>query len=480
MKKVCIIGGGLGGLSAALRLSAEPNYQITILEKEPIFGGKLKAFRWGDFYFDSGPSTLTYIESFEDAFYCAGNNIHDHVTFYKIDPLQRHFFPDGTNLDLTADIHSMQRQIAAYSVHDAQNYPAFIERIKTLLKYSEQSFFDKTFTSKKEMLDLKLIYHFFKVQPFNKMAAVIRRYFHHPNTISLFSRYATYVGGQPTQTPAVFNLMAALETQKGVFGIKGGTYKLVEAFQKVLAERNVTFHYQTEVKEVLNREQQRKLLKTTAGDFEADIVVVNQDILSFEGQTVPKVEPSLSGFQMMLSVDKKYEQLKHHNIFYPQNYEREFQELFEKRLPVCEPAIYICNSSTSDPHLAPAGMSNLFVLVNAPALTEATDWEGIKAAYAQKIIGLLESHGMSDLQAHILHQKVVTPLDLQNQTFAYRGSIYGPSSNSMKQSFFRANGKLKGDNMWAVGGSIHPGGGTPMVVLGGRKIAEQIINIEKN
>ncbi|STY44638.1 Diapolycopene oxygenase [Listeria grayi] len=172
--------------------------------------------------------------------------------------------------------------------------------------------------------------------------------------------------------------------------------------------------------------------------------------------------------------------MKHHNIFYPQNYEREFQELFEKRLPVCEPAIYICNSSTSDPHLAPAGMSNLFVLVNAPALTEATDWEGIKAAYAQKIIDLLESHGMSDLQAHILHQKIVTPLDLQNQTFAYRGSIYGPSSNSMKQSFFRANGKLKGDNMWAVGGSIHPGGGTPMVVLGGRKIAEQIINIEKN
>jgi phytoene desaturase len=181
---------------------------------------------------------------------------------------------------------------------------------------------------------------------------------------------------------------------------------------------------------------------------------------------VRKAEPSVSGFVIMLGVDKTFEKLAHHTIFFSDNYQREFVELFHELKPSEKPTIYISNTSSTDPEDAPDGMSNLFILVNAPYLTSAIDWEALKDGYAAGIIKKLGERGLPDLENHILFQSLITPSDFFSKFSSNKGSIYGTSSNSRLSAFRRPRNKSrKIRGLYLVGGSTHPGGGIPLAVL---------------
>ncbi|MFS0654478.1 phytoene desaturase family protein [Bacillus sp. 179-C3.3 HS] len=489
MKKVIIIGGGLGGLSAAIRLQSH-GFQVTILEKEASLGGKLQRHLGGGYSFDLGPSTITMKTYFEEVFTSCQRRMEDYVTFYPISPLTKNVFADGHTVEFTSHIEQMEAQIAAFSPEDATQYRAFLRESKTFFQLAENHFLNRLLLTWKDKVDLRLMRALLAVKPFTSVHQLLRRYFRHPHTLAMFGRYATYIGSSPYEAPAIFNMMAYLEGEKGIYGIKGGTYRLVEAFETLAKELGVQIHLNEPVQRVLVKNRRIQGVETNQHIYEADQVIAGADALtvyrelidekdrpSVSDQKLSHIEPSLSGFVLLLGVPKVYDQLSHHNVFFPDNYEQEFKDIFQKKQLPQDPTLYICNSGFSEPELSGGtGKSNLFVLANAPYVTKTQKWDMLKETYPQLIKAKLKEKGLFGIDQLVEYEAVQTPLDLQQKTGAYHGAIYGMSSNSFKQAFFRINNQSKDiEGLWFVGGTSHPGGGTPMVTKSGQLVAEAIM-----
>ncbi|MFE8700769.1 phytoene desaturase family protein [Cytobacillus sp. FJAT-54145] len=489
MKKTIIIGGGLGGLSCAINLAVN-GYRVTLIEKEAELGGKLTREVHGDYSFDLGPSTITMMSAFDEVFKAAGRKREDYLTVYPINPMTRNIFADGSIVDLSSNIEQMEEQISRYSKEDARQYRSFLQESNRLYTISEQEFLNRLLVRKRDRFNYNLIKGFIGIQPFTSIQNLLEEYFQHPNTLAMFGRYATYVGSSPYQTPAVFSMMAHLEGSLGIYGIKGGTYYIVEAFEKLANEVGVTIKKNEQVKKICVSNKKVTGIETDHGFYEADQVVANGDALaiyrelieendrpSMTNKEIDRIEPSLSGFVMLLGVKKQFSLLKHHTVFFPEDYQREFIDLFDQKRAVEDPTIYICYSGYSDSELCSKGKSNLFVLVNAPAQTKHVHWDELKDNYASRIKTKLENKGLINLVDSVEIQKLSTPDNLQKRTGAYKGAIYGMSSNSFRQAFFKVNNKAKDiGGLWFVGGSTHPGGGTPIVTKSGQLVAKAIID----
>ena len=225
----------------------------------------------------------------------------------------------------------------------------------------------------------------------------------------------------------------------------------------------------------------------------ADNVIVNADPIYSYPALIPtryqdralvrrmrELEPSCSGFVLLLGVKGSYPELAHHNVFFGKDYPAEFRAIFEDGTPAPDPTIYVTCTSRSDPTQAPPGHSNLFVLVNAPALpSEHSDdtapWKEWAPPYRNAIIAHLEEAGLPGLGSRIVYEQIITPQDFKEKYNAWRGSIYGLSSNSRRTAFLRPPNRAPGlDNLYFVGGSVHPGGGIPLVLLSARLVTRMI------
>ncbi|QJC53956.1 phytoene desaturase [Paenibacillus albicereus] len=496
-RRIAVVGGGLGGLSCAIHLAAQ-GCRVTLLEKEPELGGKLQRVEADGYRFDNGPSTLTMQPVFDAVFEAAGRRREDYVRFRPLDPIARNRFADGTVVDLTSDAERMEAQIAAYSPEDARNYRAYMRESARLHALAEREFLSGLILDWKDRLRPSLLAGFARIRPLASMERTLRSYFRHPNTLAMFGRYATYVGSAPRQTPAVFNMMAHIEAGGGggVFAAEGGSYAIVEAYARLARELGVDIRTGAEVRRIAVLHGRAAGVETDSGFVRADAVVLNADPLQALRRLVPELhrpsmpdrrldrpEPSVAGFVLLLGVRGELDGLLHHNVFFPDDYEAEFDDLFRRRELPADPAVYVCRSGAGG--AAEAGPGNgrtsLFALVNAPAQRDGLDYEALRHSYAQRVLDRLEAHGLSGIAERTATEagglrRVLTPDDLARRTGAWRGAIYGMSSNRPSQAFFRFPSRdrdIRG--LWYAGGSTHPGGGTPIVTIGGRLVAERLL-----
>lgn len=486
-RHIAIVGAGIGGLCTAIRLAAA-GHTVDLFEKNAAAGGKLFSYTEAGFHFDVGPSTLTMPWVFEELATLVGESPAKWFPYQQVPINHRNVFADGTVLDSTTDLHAMQQGIAAYSSRDAARFPAYLAEAKRIYDHSVQHFFSRSFAEWRDFLSPALLGAFLAVRPLQAMAAFHRRFFQDPRTLMMLDRYATYVGSSPYQAPATLAMIAHLEYGTGVWYLPGGTSTLIRSLTGLAEQVGVRLHLNAPVAQLLVDDRTVRGLHVHGERLAFDRVVVNADLLAAHQQLLPERdrphltdariaarEPSLSGFVLLLGLDRQYETLEHHTLFFPARYELEFTSLFRTHQPIEDPAIYICTNSITDPTTAPPGGSNLFVLVNAPSLHPANaevDW----AAYSEHILDLLATRcGLTNIRDHIVVRRMFTPHDLQAHTNAHRGAIYGLSSNSFTSAFFRPpmrSPQLR--NALFVGGSTHPGGGTPMVALGA-KIAAGLI-----
>jgi phytoene desaturase len=489
MKQVVVIGAGLGGLSAAIRLAAS-GCKVTVLERQPAAGGKLQRVEAGDYRFDRGPSTITMPHAFRQVFQSVGREMEDYLTLSLLEPGTRNVFADGAVVDFSGDHDAMEEQIGRYSSKDALAYRAFMKESKKLYELSEQRFLNRLLLNWKDKIDIRLVAGLLRVRPFVSLRRLLGRYFKHPNTLAMFGRYATYVGSSPFRAPAIFAMLPYLE-QQGVYHVKGGTYGLVVAFERLAREMGADIRFGAHVTEISSAGGRVTGVASTAGDFPADVIVVNGDVLTVASEQLTaeqrpslpdakrsRMEPSLSGFVVMAGVRRRFEGLLHHTVFYPENYGAEFHDIFNLRQPAADPAIYVCHSGYSEPGMAPADGSNLFILANAPYLSSGDNWRGLEEDYRDHLLETLEKRGLAGLNDGLEASAIYTPEQLHGDTRAYRGAIYGISSNSAKQTFFRPSnqGDLKG--LWFAGGTTNPGGGTPLVTLSGLMVAKRILELD--
>jgi len=269
-------------------------------------------------------------------------------------------------------------------------------------------------------------------------------------------------------------------------------YKLAENLQQLAESKGAKFHFNSDVQQIETSNKKTTGLTVNGERFDSDIVISNSDatetivkLLNDDVASPSKkkkaenVEPSCSGFLVLLGLDHQYDQLVHHNLFFTSDYEKEFSQIFDEKVMPEDPTIYIANTSYSNQDHAPENGSNLFILVNAPYLSDFYNWNEHAENYGKKVISELEKRGMTDLSNHIKYQEIITPQDFYDKYASNKGSIYGTSSNNKFAAFARPRNKYRGiDGLYLVGGSTHSGGGFPLVVQSALNAVELINRFE--
>ena len=494
---IVIIGAGVGGLSAAIRL-AVAGKKVVILDKNPIVGGKMNQYMADGFYWDTGPSIITMRHVFEDLFAAAGRSLDEYVSLLPLDPLTRYYFADGTRLDATRDLTQMATQIAQFDERDVEGYLRFMAFAAQVHRITGPAFiYDQppTLTSLTKVPPLDI----FKAGIFGTLDQKIRQSVRSPQMRQLLGRYATYVGASPFLAPATLSVIAHVELMGGLWYPQGGIHEIASGMARLARETGVDIRLNTAVEEIVVQGDLVRGVRTADGAIvDAEAVIANVDVATVYQQLLPPqiatakrvrrlttVERSCSGFVLLLGVEGTFEELLHHNIFFCRDYRREFDDIFKRGIPPAEPTIYVSISSKTDADHAPPGCENWFVLVNAPADSGAGDsrggnsggfdWANEAVNYRNRVLDALAAFGV-DVRQRIRHEKILTPLDIAQISGAWQGALYGISSNKPLNAFRRQHNRC-GDvsGLYFSGGTTHPGGGVPMSTLSGKVAAEMVL-----
>ncbi|MDZ7680422.1 MAG: phytoene desaturase family protein [Fodinibius sp.] len=489
---VSVIGAGLGGLSTACLLTHR-GYNVTVFEKNNQAGGKINEVRAQGFRFDTGPSLLTMPFILHKLFEQCGRDISDYLDITPIDPICRYFYPNGTQFDCHQNSGVNIAQIQDFAPDDVQAYKKFEDYSEQLFERTKDAFLYNPLYELSDLRSLNVT-DFFKIDAFNTVAERVDQMFKSDELRKFFKRFTTYNGSSPFQAPATLNVIPHVELAMGGHYINGGMYELVKALTKLGKTLGVSFQYNTEIKRIGIADGKVSGVTDTNGNhYPSDLVVSNADatetylnflndsaVSLFKQKKITSLEPSCSGFVLLLGTDRQYDSLEHHNIFFSDDYEREFQQIFHDKVMPDDPTIYIANTSASNPDHAPEGGSNLFILVNAPYLSDNYNWDRQKEHYQKRVIEKLQQRGLNDLSDHIVYSNTTTPRDFYQRYASNKGSIYGTSSNSKFSAFLRPRNKSRSiEGLYLVGGSTHPGGGIPLVTLSAFHATELIERFEE-
>ena len=486
MENILILGAGIGGLSAAIHLAAK-GHKVTVLEQNPAVGGKMAEITAQGFRWDTGPSVITMRGVFEDLFSAAGRHLDDYLTLLPVEPLTRYFWPDGSRLDLSRDLPATAAQIAAFDSRDTEGYLAFLAEAARLHRITGPVF---TYGPPPSLASLKQVSltDALSVDPLHTLQWSIERRVRHPHLRQLLGRFATYVGASPYLAPATLGVIAHVELTEGVWYPQGGIYAIARAYERLARELGVEIRLNAKIREItLHGNQVSGVILENGDVIPAQTVISNIDVTSTYGlihadraalklATLKRRDVSCSGVILLLGVDGTHPELAHHNIFFSSDYRREFHQIFsEQRLPD-DPTIYLCITSKTDASHAPKGCENWFVMVNSPALPpdggQRSADGGLESA-SEMLLNRLAGLGL-DVRNRIRYQRLITPVDIQQNTGAFRGALYGVSFNDRFAPFKRPHNQSEFGGLYFVGGTTHPGGGVPMVTLSGKLVAGMI------
>ena len=484
---VVIIGAGIGGLSAAIRLAAAGK-RVVLLEQNAQVGGKMSQVEADGFRWDTGPSVITMRHVFADLFACAGRSLDDYLTLQPVEPLTRYFYPDGKRLDVTRDWPTLAAQIAALEPADVDGYLRFLAYAARLHDITGPVFIYDQPPSWRSFLQVSPLATL-KIDPWFTLDQVIRRFVRSPHLRQLLGRFATYVGASPYLAPATLGVIAHVELTGGVWYPRGGIYAIAQALHRLATELGVEIHTDQPVQAITVADRQVTGVTLADGThLAAQAVIANVDVATVYERLLPAsgtvrkaqqqmagIEPSCSGYVLLLGVEGEHPTLAHHNIFFAPDYRQEFDDIFQRGIPPRNPTIYVAITSKSDPTHAPPGCENWFVLVNAPPLGSGFDWATEEAAYRKQVFATLAAFGYP-ITERLRHISLLTPVDLAQRTGAWRGALYGLSSNQALNAFRRPHNRcpfLRG--LYFAGGTTHPGGGVPMVTLSGKVAAEMVL-----
>jgi phytoene desaturase len=492
VSKVVVVGAGVGGLAAAARLAAG-GHDVTVCEQAPVVGGKLgwleRETEVGTFRFDTGPSLLTMPEVFADLFAATGDPWPDGLGLQQLDPLIRHRFADGTRLDTSPDLDvTSARMDAAFGPGAGADWSRLIARTDRMWEAVRGPFLESPVAGVRDLArqavklaDLRTI------APGRSLRWLGQRYLTDPRQRTLFERYATYTGSDPRRSPAALGVIPYVEQRYGGWYLRGGLRTLADELARRITDRGGRIRTGTEVSRIEAAGGKATGVRLAdGGRLPADVVVANADASHVYRDLLPspslvrrlrRSTPSLSGFVLLLGVRGRTPGLAHHNVLFPASYDAEFDAIFgDPAAPVADPTIYV--SSPADPAVRPDGHEAWFVLVNAPRHGTgpgAVDWSSaeLSGSYAGRVLGLLARRGLP-VADRLLFSHVITPYDLARATRAPGGAIYGTSSNGARSAFLRPPNRTPVRGLFLVGGSTHPGGGLPLVVLSARIVDRMV------
>lgn len=490
-----VIGAGMGGMAVAARLAVR-RHEVTVVEQSATYGGKLAGYSRDGFVFDTGPSLLTLPAVYRELFAKTGASLEETLELVEPDPGYGYRFADGTTLDLpSADPGRCAAALGdALGGNAAQDWLALMRRAARVWQITRRPVIESPLGGVRDLLALtRRPSEVRAVAPQRTLRGAGRAQLHDPRARQMLERYATYTGSDPRRAPAALITVPYVEQTFGMHHVAGGVHRLGSALHARTLERGVTYRFHSRATRVEVAGGRAAGVRLASGEtLPADIVVSDADASRLYSELLPgpvatqqlrrlrRATPSLSAFVLLLAVRGRTLGLRHHNVWFPTDYDAEFDAVFGRRArPVDDPTVYVC--APDDPAMRPDDEHEAWsVLVNAPRHSAvpapgAIDWDtpGLASGYRDRVLAVMAARGY-DVRERLLWSEIRTPADLERDAGAPGGAIYGTSSNGVRAAFLRPANASPLPGLFLVGGSAHPGGGLPLVAISADIVATLI------
>ncbi len=488
MKKttIGIIGAGLGGLSAAARL-AHAGFDVTVFEQQTSPGGKAHSLSVDGYRFDTGPSLVTMPFVIRGLFEDVGERMEDYLTLRPLDVLCDYYYTDGTRLRAYADPDRFAAEIEAATTGTEMQLRRYLDYCRRIYSLTAELFLFRSIHEWRSLFRLSAFATLLRlpaIDALRPMRAAVDSFFTDPKLRQLFSRYATYNGSDPFRAPATLNIIAHVEYSLGAMYCVGGMVSLPRAVARLAAAKGVRIVTGAAVERIVLDGRTVTGLTVDGAFVPFDRVLSNADVRrtyetllgdtsTASSRRQKRLEPSSSALVFYWGLRRRTP-FGIHSILFSREYEREFGQLFTGKQCPDDPTVYVYISSKFSADDAPEGCENLFVMINAPH-DAGQDWDAEVRRMRPVILKRIREATGEDIEADIVAERTMTPKDIERSTGSSFGSIYGIASNTKFAAFLREPNRSRTyKGLYFCGGSAHPGGGIPLVMLSG-KIAADLI-----
>lgn len=476
-QRVVVVGAGLAGLSAAMRL-AGAGREVVVLEREPRPGGRAGRLELGGYSFDTGPTVLTMPDLIEDAFAAVGEDYRDWLDLIPLDPAYRAFYPDGSTMDVFADPERMAAEIESkIGADEAAGYRRFVDYVAKMYRLEIREFIDRNLDSPLDLLTGNLA-RLVALGGFGRLQRRVDSFLSDPCTRRLFSFQAMYAGLSPYRALALYSVISYMDSVAGVYLPRGGMHALPVAMADAAVKHGVTIHYGVTVESVETVGDRATAVITADGDrFPADAVVLNpdlpvayRDLLGVDARRLERLDYSPSCWLLLAGSSAQYSKIAHHNIHFGRAWRRSFDEVLSGNL-MSDPSFLVTNPTHTDPSLAPAGKQSYYVLFITPNTRGRVHWPD--ARFRDEALRVMEDRGYVGFGDAIEVEDITDP-----SVWQARGMEAG-APFSAAHSLFQT-GPFRSPNHWGAnvvftGSATQPGVGVPMVLVSGRLAAERIV-----
>lgn len=490
MKKAVIIGGGIGGLGTACLL-AKQGYEVTLLEKNDMLGGRANVFTAEGYRFDMGPSWYLMPDVFERFFSLMGEDIADHLTLTKLSPSYRIFFEGlAKHVDLEADIEKAAALFDTLEPGSGEKLKEYVAQSEYQYEIATREFMYKNYDSLLDFFNKRTMVEGRKLSVLSSMDSYVKKYFKSDLVQKIMQYQLVFLGSSPYKTPALYNIMSHVDFNMGVYYPEGGIYRLVEALAGIARKHGAVLRTGAEVRRIITKERKAVGVELVNGEvIEADLVVSNADIAHTEQALVPSKLRSFtdrywkkrtlapSAFILYLGLTGRVDTLVHHNLIFSKDWHKNFAEIFDTPGLPADPSLYVCCPSRTDSTVAPEGKENLFVLVPIGAGVTYTDEE--LDAYRERVLDIMERElVIPDIRSRIEFERRYSLQDFERDYYSLGGSALGLAHTLGQTATLRPNNvskKIK--NLYYVGAGTNPGIGMPICLISAELAYKRIAGI---
>jgi len=487
MSSAIIIGAGIAGIATALRLRAA-GMDVSVFEANDYPGGKLHAFSLEGYRFDAGPSLFTMPELVTELFGLFKEQSNDFFDYNRKESVCNYFWEDGIRFTVNGDRDVFVKDAEAKFGIEASTLLTYLKNSQKKYELTSPIFLEKSLHKISTYLSLdtlKALTQMSKMGIGSSLNTLNESMLKEPHLVQLFNRYATYNGSSPYKTPGIMSMIPHLELHLGTYFPKGGMHSITTSLYELAMRQGITFHFGQKVDKIVVTKRRAVGIQVKDKQHHADVIVSNMDIFStyeklLPDQSHPKrilsQERSSSAVIFYWGIRKQFPELDLHNIFFSQDYQKEFTNLSEHKTLCDDPTVYINITSKEEVGDAPSGCENWFVMVNAPG-DYGQDWNKLVAQVRENIINKINRLLGIDIEPLIEVEDVLSPPLIEQRTSSYRGALYGTASNSKFTAFLRhPNFSSRIKQLYCSGGSVHPGGGIPLCLLSAKITSDLIIS----
>lgn len=474
-KRVAIIGGGPGGLAAAMLLS-QRGLKVQLFEKQKVIGGRNAELALGDYKFDLGPTFLMMKFLLDELFEEGGRESRSYLDFQLLDPIYRLSFKDKTLLARSRPAE-MKAEIERVFPGEGASLDRFLQRESVRFKKLYPCL-QRPYGNALSLFSPTLLSALPHIAPGRSLHNVLASYFRSEELRLAFTFQSKYLGMSPWDCPGLFTMIPYTEHAHGIYHVRGGLCRISDALAKVATEEGAEIHTSAPVKRVLLKGRKACGVELENGEkYDADDVVINADFghamsTLFDPEALRRHHPdsvkkrrySCSTFMMYLGLDRTYD-AEHHMIVFAQNYKKNLTDITHRKVLSDDISIYIRNSAVNDETTAPKGHSALYILVPVPNNTSSIDWNEAKHHYRARVLQVLrERTPYKDVEPHIRQEAILTPDDWEKKNSVFLGATFNMGHNWSQMLFLRPHNQFEEfSNCYLVGGGTHPGSGLPTI-----------------